>query len=52
MYVKTVPITAFVNPALRQAIKILAAQEGLTVREIITRELERLAAMKLTKDQK
>ncbi len=40
MYVKPVVLTAFVSPEVRQKIKILAASTGMTVRELLTRELQ------------
>ena len=42
MYVKPVVLTAFVSPEVRQKIKILAASTGMTVRELLTRELQRV----------
>ena len=42
MYVKPVVLTAFVSPEVRQQIKILAVQKGVTVRELIATELQRL----------
>jgi hypothetical protein len=49
MYIKPVPITAFVNPTLRHQIKVLAAMQGITVRQLITAELERIAQIAQTK---
>ncbi len=42
MNVKNVPIACFVSPLLRHQIKILAAQQGTTVRQLILAELQRV----------
>jgi hypothetical protein len=42
MNAKNVPVTAFVNPALRAAIKTIAAQQQTTVRALIEAELIRI----------
>lgn len=42
MCVKPVPLTAYVSPEVRQQIKMMAVQKGVTVRELITTQLQRL----------
>ncbi len=42
MNTKPVPITAFINPSLRTAIKTIAAAQGITIRALIEAELKRV----------
>lgn len=42
MNAKTVPVTAYVSPSLRTAIKTIAAQQGTTIRALIEAELQRV----------